>query len=234
MIQALEDNQSLAELSLESNFYQTTLCPHLIKALEVNTTLISLDLTGGHLGDVGAIGLAQLLERNLNSTLTRLKLEYTIIRDVGTMALAKALKTNSSLTSLDLTANSVAPGATIELFKSLQTNSTLTFLRCFRTHSHDASIQELATALKTNATLSSLSTGCDCFVDQLLPAMELNVSLVHFSPIQSSSNATKKTFDDFLDRNHWNRRQREISLLAFLLSFPSYLFSSQYLGQSAT
>ena len=72
----------------------------LVKELEVNNTLTSLDLSNAPIGDKGVYLLAKILE--VNNTLTELNLVNNGISDEGAIYLAKMLDVNNTLTNIVL------------------------------------------------------------------------------------------------------------------------------------
>ena len=75
------------------------------KLLEVNKTLIYVDLSFNGIGNLGAVALSKALETN--TTLLTLNLNENEIGDPGALALSTVLKTNTTLYSLDLGDNNI-------------------------------------------------------------------------------------------------------------------------------
>jgi hypothetical protein len=75
----------------------------LATALEINSTLASLDVSGCAISDEGTKALAKALR--INSTLASLDMSACSISIEGARALAKALTANTSLSSLNISSN---------------------------------------------------------------------------------------------------------------------------------
>mgnify|MGYP001400576280 CR=1 FL=1 len=83
-----------------------------------NTTLQEIELNyGAEIGDSSISALAKALE--VNTTLTTLNLEANEVGDGGATALAEALKTNTTLTQLDLRGNSLGDESGMLLAEAL-------------------------------------------------------------------------------------------------------------------
>ncbi len=77
----------------------------LIEALNVNSTLRSLDLSSNVVGEQAGVLLAAVLRQN--TTLQSLRLSSCGITEAGVVALVEALSSNQTLLSLDLGGNSL-------------------------------------------------------------------------------------------------------------------------------
>ncbi|XP_011270680.1 hypothetical protein, variant [Capsaspora owczarzaki ATCC 30864] len=130
------------------------------EALEVNTTLIKLNLLSGQIGDAGAKAIAEALK--VNTTLTQLHLS-TIqlfnnqIGDVGAQALAEALEVNTTLTQLDLHGNQIGEVGAQAIAEALEVNTTLTKLILSDNQVGDAGALSISKALQKNTILQNLS-----------------------------------------------------------------------------
>jgi len=96
----------------------------LAETLEINSTLVFLDLRDNKIGSDGAKSLAEALQKN--STLVNIDLRWNNINDEGSVRLFGSLKRNSTLTSVDLRHNNIGPEGARRLAETLQTNFTLT------------------------------------------------------------------------------------------------------------
>lgn len=116
----------------------------LAEAVAVNSTMVTLDLTGNEVGDQGALSLADALA--CNRTLSTLLLGYNELKDAGAGEIARALASSSepTLTTLDLGNNDIGHDGTSSLAAALATNCTLTELRLHNTDISDRGAQELA------------------------------------------------------------------------------------------
>jgi hypothetical protein len=98
----------------------------LSKALEINKSVVILDLYGNSIGNEGAIAIASALK--INKTLTKLSLYDNRIYNEGAIAIAKALETNITLTNLSLAFNRIETEGIYTLATALKINTTLTRL----------------------------------------------------------------------------------------------------------
>jgi hypothetical protein len=98
----------------------------LSKALEINKSVVILDLYGNSIGNEGAIAIASALK--INKTLTKLSLHDNRIGDDGAIAIARALETNTTLTNLSLAFNRIETEGIYTLATALKINTTLTRL----------------------------------------------------------------------------------------------------------
>jgi len=119
----------------------------LSKALEINKSVVILDLYGNPIGNEGAIAIASVLK--INKTLTKLSLYDNRIYNEGAIAIAKALETNTTLTNLSLAFNRIKEPGIKALVSSLKINTTLTILNFFSNCSMNVVYFEVKEILKT-------------------------------------------------------------------------------------
>lgn len=93
------------------------------RALEVDATLVSLDLRNNNVGPEGAKALARALRRN--RTLRRLDLRWNEIGGAGVLAFREALQGNHTLLTLELMGNNCSLKQVEEIEKLLVRNQTL-------------------------------------------------------------------------------------------------------------
>jgi len=91
-----------------------------------DTGFKTLNLWNNCISDVGAVRLAEVLEKN--STISNLNLEYNHIGDKGAMRLAQALESNESLQELYLSNNYIGDTGAERLAQALNWNSGLRFV----------------------------------------------------------------------------------------------------------
>jgi len=126
----------------------------LARALQSNTTLVSLDIEDNAICDVGATALAQGLTHNV--ALEKLDLHNNGIGPAGAKALGRALAANASLKTLMLTFNQVADDGAYHLAESLKSNSALETLSLASNDIGPDGADWLSFALETNNTLRTL------------------------------------------------------------------------------
>jgi len=97
--------------------------------------------------------LARALHQN--KTLTKLELQFNIIRTTGARALATLLRRNTSLTELNLQANTIAEGA-LAFASALRQNTSLKHLNIEENKINDEGIKALFTSLDYNHSLQRL------------------------------------------------------------------------------
>jgi Ran GTPase-activating protein (RanGAP) involved in mRNA processing and transport len=89
----------------------------LAQALQINSTLTTLDLYDNEIGDEGAKHLAQTLQ--INRTLTTLHLYSNQIGAEGAEHLAEALQVNTTLTMLTIWWNEIDDAMGYDLFHEI-------------------------------------------------------------------------------------------------------------------
>ena len=80
--------------------------PIIMSALAANSNLVSLNLWGCKLGNVGCVAVCEAL--CTNSTLTTLNINYTGFTDGAVKAMVKALRKNRTLATLSLKFNEIS------------------------------------------------------------------------------------------------------------------------------
>ena len=152
---ALETNTTLTNLNLSGNNLGPSGAESLATALKINTSLSNLIFSGNNLGPAGAESLATALKTN--TILTNLDFSGNNVGPAGAESLATALKTNTSLTNLNLRRNNLGPAGAECLAKALEKNTILTNLNLSFNDLGPADAESLATALKTNTSLTNLN-----------------------------------------------------------------------------
>jgi hypothetical protein len=125
------------------------------EALAGNTTLHSLYLKSGNLGEVGMRGIAEMLKTI--TTLTNLGLKDIRVSDVGAKIMANGIVSNSYLTSLTLSDCGIGANGARDFANSLKTNTSLTELRFDHNKIGDAGAAALVDALNSSLTALNLS-----------------------------------------------------------------------------
>ena len=175
------------------------------EALEVNTTLIYLDLEGNHISDEGVSRIIEALE--INSTLTELNLGWNYIRDEGASRIAEALKVNSTLTNLNLYSNEIKDEGSSKIAEALEVNSTLIHLDLGSNCIRDEGASRIAKALKVNSTLTHLSLGWNSIKDKgaiaIIQTLDKNLSLIslNFWTHKALNELTRIMIHNFIE---WN------------------------------
>ena len=117
------------------------------------------------------------------SSLSKVDLSATDIRNVGAAAISVVLENNPSLTYLDLSTNAIHSDGAFCLSKALTANSTLSHLDLTRNWTGDAGASSLSTALRANSSLTHLNLSNNAIGDagasSLSTALKANSSLTH-------------------------------------------------------
>ena len=182
----LASNKYWKQLYLWENFINEKHMMALVHGLELNSTLICLNLDCNKLGDKGTSILASILENNnslrslhlndneisesgvvdlsqmlcVNKTLTHVELSSNSIGDDGVAALCNALKVNKSLRSICLSANRMTAIGAEHLAEMLKVNRTLTDLDLSSNNIGDEGVSMIVGVIeKKNRTLEALRIG---------------------------------------------------------------------------
>lgn len=145
----------LKHLNLGFNQIESGAAVHLGEALQRNSALEVLDLSGNYIGDAGASAFAALLKCS-ESKIVELNLHSTNITTVGVRQLAEALAENACLRKLDLSKNWLGNSGAAVLTDMLKVNETLTKISLNGTHMRSQGLLDLCDGLRVNTALSCL------------------------------------------------------------------------------
>jgi len=149
------------------------------EALEMNATIVRLDLSNTPIGDEGASRLALAIAHH--PSLQHLILGGGLIGDRGATALAQALVTNQVLKRLDLMSCHIGDAGASQIAEALIVNKTLEELYLNGQNVNDQGATQLALALIKNKTLSILGLANNDFSDagaiRLAEALKQNQTL---------------------------------------------------------
>jgi len=120
LAEALKKNQGLQVLNLYCNSF-TTATKCIAKAMETNTTLLDLNVSGNRRDETKPLRFAKMLMTN--KTLQRLDISHLGMR--GSDLFADALKTNTTLKYLNLSGNLISEKYTKKYAEALESNTTL-------------------------------------------------------------------------------------------------------------
>eukprot|EP00756_Hemistasia_phaeocysticola_P066178 Hpha_TRINITY_DN9050_c0_g1::TRINITY_DN9050_c0_g1_i1::g.141851::m.141851 len=114
-----------------------------------------LDLSGNHLGSVGAEALSHLLRHDASGKLARVSLQNCMINDAGALSLAGVIGGHPALTALDIRSNPVGPEGQDALIAAAELHNNLTGLEVGGDHMQvtDATLRRLQTAMQMNGHL---------------------------------------------------------------------------------
>ena len=137
-------------------------------ALKTNTVLTDLILTGKHIGDDGAIAIADAVRSNPKSSLKYLHLTKNGLRARGATAIAELLKVSTTLQSLFIVTqqgtshlnneadNLIGDEGMAAIAEALKVNTALTVLCVTSNSVGDRGLASLAEALKVNTVLAQI------------------------------------------------------------------------------
>ena len=170
--ECLKNNITLMELSMsKTNITIKGTC-----ALQVNSTLKKLDISGNEICDNGAIALSKYLE--CSTSLRELDVSGNNITYKGANAIAEALKGNKTLQKLDISGNRISDDVIITFSESLKYNTTLMELSISRTNITTKG----NCVLQINSTLKKLDISdndiCDDGAITLSECLKTNVELI--------------------------------------------------------
>jgi hypothetical protein len=152
-VQRLRED-SIRKLDLSNrglNCPAAMLVTYLIPATSVVTTLL---LYNNHIGDEGAIAIAEALK--VNALLTSVDLRNNCIGDDGAKAIAEALKVTAVVTILNLSSNKIGDEGAIAIAEALKVTAVLNELGLGNNNIGDEGAKAIAEALKVNAVVTTL------------------------------------------------------------------------------
>ena len=156
LARTLQVNQTLVKINLTSKLISAVGVQQLVDALMVNSTLRDLILAGNMLKDDSAGILAEYLKAN--KALVCLNLMANGITDRGAICLAESLRHNTTLEILVLAGNlSFGNRGVLSLCETLKINNTLGTVDLSGTSIDDVGIMSLLKAVRDRTTLTSLN-----------------------------------------------------------------------------
>ncbi|CAF3430719.1 unnamed protein product [Rotaria sp. Silwood1] len=157
LMHGLQLNSTLICLNLDCNMLGDEGTSILASLLKTNTSLRTVYLNKNQINDIGAHELACMLY--VNRTLIHLELSSNSIGDDGVAAISNALKVNNSLRTIYLNDNNITEIGAEYLADMLQINKTLIDLQLSSNPIGDNGVNLIAHVLKQNITLESLHIG---------------------------------------------------------------------------
>lgn len=171
----------------------TALAEALKESSAINSTLVTLDLSGCRIGAAGAAAIATVLETS--SALTTLDLTKNNIRSVGATAIATALEGNNALTTLGLANNNIGNEGAVALATALERNDRLTTLGLADNNIGDEGATALTVAaLERNVSITGLNIGWSHFdvTNNLNRVLSLSKNIV--AKLSDSLKSSRKLF----------------------------------------
>jgi Ran GTPase-activating protein (RanGAP) involved in mRNA processing and transport len=148
-----ENDPALTNLELSDLSVSDT--RKLAEALKGNKSLISLNLSGNKIGDVGVLEIARALATN--TTLKELNLAKNLVGYVGALEIARALATNTTLQRLNLSENLVENEGAAAIAEALEINATLIDIDLLDNPIGELGVIAIAEMLTVNKVLVSVS-----------------------------------------------------------------------------
>lgn len=124
-------------------------------SLRDNTTLLSLNLAGNNISEVGGRYIADAFH-TMNQHLTSLCLDNNALGPYGCQFIAEVIKVNSAITELYLTNNNILDEGVDYLSDGLKVNTVLNKISLDKNQITEMGKQELAHALSINPNLKIL------------------------------------------------------------------------------
>ena len=148
----LKSNNSLKELIMWGNHNNGF--KKLIEGINVNKSLVKLDISCIRISDDGAVDMGDCLKNN--NSLKELNMSSSNINSEGGKKLAEALKVNTSLEKLDISSNSISDDGAVAMGNCLKNNNSLKELNMSDNKINSEGGKKLAEALKVNTSLEKL------------------------------------------------------------------------------
>ena len=128
---------------------------NIVKAIQMNTTLQTLDMSSNKISDDGVIAISDYLKRN--SSLEKLNLSKNEITNEGAKMIAEALQLNTTLKQLDLSINEIFDDGATTISNVLKTNITLQELNISHNNITNKGIIKITEAIQINSTLQNIN-----------------------------------------------------------------------------
>ena len=130
----------------------------LVKLLQQNSARSTAELWLGDLGlgAAGARALAGLLEQNSRVPVEKMDLKLNNIRDLGAVALARAIKIQKTVTSIDLRDNSIGDAGAMAFADALDFNTTVQEINLSENNIGDEGAVALANAIQVNRNVQQI------------------------------------------------------------------------------
>ena len=136
---------------------------NIAKAIQMNTTLQTLDMSSNEISDDGVIAISDYLKRN--SSLEKINLSKNRITNEGAKMIAEALQLNTTLKQLDLSINKMFDDGTTAISNVLITNKSLQELNISKNEITNEGAKMIAEALQLNTTLKQLDLSINKILD---------------------------------------------------------------------
>ena len=178
----LKEDYRLQELDLCNNNIDVLM---IVNAVQINTTLVKLDISCNSLSDKGVVAISECLK--VNNRLKELNISKNEITSEGAMTIAEALQLNTALVKLDISHNMLSNKGALSIIDCLEINYFLQELNISQNGITSNGAMEIANAIRINTTLMKLDISCNKLLDEGVAAisdslkinnvlLELNIS----------------------------------------------------------
>ena len=159
--EALQTNTQLISLILRNIIKHGMIS--IAEAIQVNTTLKNLDISGNNISDAGAAAISDSLTSN--SSLAKLNISSNNITSEGAKKIAQAIQVNTILKKLDISSNNISDAGVAAISDSLKRNSSLAKLNMSRNNIISEGAKKIAQAIQVNTTLKKLDLSFNKITD---------------------------------------------------------------------
>ena len=151
--EVLQMNTTLTSLKLCN--INNNAAVNITKAIQMNTTLHTLDMSTNKISDDGVIAISDYLKRN--SSLEKLNLSKNRITNKGAKMIAEALQLNTTLKQLDLSINKIFDDGATAISNVLKSNITLQELNISHNNITNKGITKITEVIQINSTLQNIN-----------------------------------------------------------------------------
>ena len=157
----LKEDNRLQELELCNHNINVVM---LANAVQINTTLLKLNISCNTLSDEGIAAISECLK--VNNILKELNISKNEISSEGAMTIAEALQLNTALVKLDISRNMLSDKGALSITACLKINCILQELNMSQNKITSNGAMRIAEAIRLNATLMKLDISCNKLLDE--------------------------------------------------------------------
>ena len=197
---------------------------NIAKAIQMNTTLQTLDMSNNEISDDGVIAISDYLKRN--SSLEKLNLSTNNITSEGAKAVAEAIQVNTTLEKLDLSFNKLSDDGASFISDGLKTNKSLQEIKMSTNEITNKGAKTIAEALQLNTTLKQLDLSINKIFDDGATAisnvLKTNITLQELNI--SHNNITNKGITKIIEVIQINSTLQNINISKNHISSDGLLY----------
>ena len=171
---------------------------NIAKAIQMNTTLHTLDMSDNEISDDEVIAISDCLKKN--SSLEKLNLSKNEIKitNEGAKMIAEALQLNTTLKQLDLSINKIFDDGATAISNVLKSNITLQELNISHNNITNKGITKITEAIQINSTLQNINISKNHITTEgllyLMEAVKNNCTLQVVNITHNINNVTRSGF----------------------------------------